>query len=93
MLVVAGSILPGLGNQYAAIGAWDTQLAKEAIRSDRADNLRRPADQDRDHGSHGAFDDQAGGFLDPAFLRTLPVTVKTFAAAAANTVRDRKRRR
>ena len=93
VLVVAGSILPGFGNQYAALGAWNTQLTEQTIRSDRPNNLHHPADQYRDHGAHGAFDDQAGGFLDPAFLRTLPVTVKTFAAAAVNTIRDRKRRR
>ena len=26
LLVVAGSLFPGLGNTYAALGAWDTQL-------------------------------------------------------------------
>ena len=38
---------PGLGNHYAALGAWDTQLTDQTIRPDRPDNLyqagrRRP---------------------------------------------------
>ena len=31
LLVLAGRLFPGLGNQYAAIGAWDTQLTSEPI--------------------------------------------------------------
>ncbi|MDQ6783183.1 MAG: SDR family oxidoreductase [Actinomycetota bacterium] len=92
MLVAAGSILPGLGNQYAAIGAWDTQLTDQKIDPARPDNLRQPADHDHDHGAHGIFDDKAGGLLDPDFLKTLPTTAKTFAAATKNTVADRARR-
>lgn len=92
MLVAAGSILPGLGNQYAAIGAWDTQLTDQPVSHDRPDNLRKPVDSDSDHGAHGIFDHQAGGFLDPVFLKTLPTTAKTFATATKNTVKDRTRR-
>ncbi|MGI8753534.1 MAG: SDR family oxidoreductase [Acidimicrobiales bacterium] len=92
MLVAAGSILPGLGNQYAAIGAWDTQLTDQAVSQDRPDNLRKPVDSDSDHGAHGIFDHQAGGFLDPVFLKTLPTTARTFATATKNTVKDRARR-
>ncbi|HEY6472607.1 MAG TPA: SDR family oxidoreductase [Acidimicrobiales bacterium] len=92
LLVAAGQLLPGVGNQYAALGAWDTQLTDQPIASDRPDNLRHPVDVDRDHGAHGIFDDRAGGFTDPAFLKTLPDAAKTFVVAAANTIRDRTRR-
>jgi short-subunit dehydrogenase len=92
LLVAAGQVMPGLGNQYAAIGAWDTQLTNQPIESPRIDNLRHPVDNERDHGAHGMFDDRAGGFTDPAFLKTLPAAAKTFSIAVGHTVRDKTRR-
>ena len=93
MLVAAGQIAPGFGNHFAALAAWDAQLAPAKIASDRPDNLRHPADDGRDAGSHGIFDDQAGGFLDPHFLKTLPKTARTFVSAAVATARDRPQHR
>jgi hypothetical protein len=90
VLVLAGRLFPGLANQYAAIGAWDTQLTSQPIAADRPDNLYRPADADEDHGAHGIFDDQAGGALDPSFLSSLPSTARTFAIALRRTI-DEKR--
>jgi hypothetical protein len=92
LLVAAGSVVPGLGNHYAALGAWDTQLTDQPIGPGRPDNLRHPADDDRDAGSHGIFDDKAGGFLDPSFLKTLPNAGRTFVAAGVANARDRTRR-
>jgi hypothetical protein len=83
LLVLAGRLFPGLGNQYAALGAWSTQLTSERISADRPVNLYEPADAERDHGAHGQFDHMAGGFLDPSYLKTLPTTVKTFVTALA----------
>lgn len=91
MLVAVASVAPGLGNQYAAIGAWNSQLTDQPLRGDRPSNLYEPADREVDHGAHGSFDDEAGGFLDPSFLRSLPETGKTFCLAVANTVRDKQR--
>lgn len=56
LLILAGQIAPGLGNQYAAIGAWDTQLTSQEVNPNRPINLRHPVDMDHDHGSHGAFE-------------------------------------
>ena len=92
MLVAAGSMFPGLGNQYAALGAWSSQLTDRASDSDRAVNLWEPADAERDAGAHGIFDDQAGGFMDPSFLKTLPHTAKLFGKAVARTVAEKRRR-
>ena len=92
MLVAAGSVFPGLGNQYAAIGAWSSQLTSKEAGSDRRVNLWEPADEDRDAGAHGIFDDRAGGFMDPSFLRTLPHTAKLFGKAVARTVAEKRRR-
>jgi NAD(P)-dependent dehydrogenase (short-subunit alcohol dehydrogenase family) len=90
ILVVAGRLFPGLGNQYAALGAWDTQLTDEAIGPDRPDNLYKPADNEVDRGAHGIFDDKAGGFFDPSFVRSLPKTARTFAVAFGRTAREKR---
>jgi NAD(P)-dependent dehydrogenase (short-subunit alcohol dehydrogenase family) len=92
LLVAAGQIAPGLGNHYAALGAWDSQLAGLPIGSDRPDNLNHPADDEHDAGAHGIFDSKAGGFFDPSFLKTLPQAGRTFLAAAIADARDRPRR-
>lgn len=92
LLVAAGQIAPGLGNHYAALGAWDTQLADLPIGRDRPDNLNQPADDKEDAGAHGIFDDKAGGFFDPSFLKALPQAGRTFLVAALADARDRSRR-
>lgn len=90
MLAMAASLVPGFGNQFAAIGAWDSQLTSHPVSPDRAVNLHQPVDDEDDHGAHGSFDDQAGGFWDPSFLKSLPQTAKTLLRAAANTAADKK---
>jgi len=91
LLVVAGRLFPGLGNQYAARGAWDTQLTDEPITADRPVNLYGPVDNDQDHGAHGQFDHMAGGFLDPSYLKTLPATARTFVTALARDLTGKRR--
>ncbi len=63
LLVLAGRLFPGLGNQYAALGAWSTQLTSDPISPDRRVNLSRPVDHDRDFGAHGSFDGGPAGSL------------------------------
>jgi NAD(P)-dependent dehydrogenase (short-subunit alcohol dehydrogenase family) len=92
LLVLAGQIAPGLGNHYAALGAWESQLTSEPIKADRPNNLRGALDDARDVGAHGIFGDKAGGFLDPSFLKTLPNAARTFAAAVVRDARDRPAR-
>jgi short-subunit dehydrogenase len=92
LLVAAGQLAPGFGNHYAALGAWESQLTDQTIDPDRPDNLRRALDDDNDAGARGIFDDQAGGFFDPSFLKTLPKTGRTLFAAAVATLRDHRHR-
>lgn len=92
LLVAAGSICPGLANQYAALGAWDAQLTSQPVSPTQRVNLYHSADADADAGAHGIFDDRAGGFWDPAFLRTLPRTARTFTTAAVRTIAEKRRR-
>ena len=88
VLVWAGRLWPGLANQYAGQAAWEAQLTDQALAPDRKANLYAPVDTDADWGSRGGFDDGAGGFWDPSFLRTLPATagrlVRAFSATAAD---------
>jgi NAD(P)-dependent dehydrogenase (short-subunit alcohol dehydrogenase family) len=88
MLVLMDSLFPGLGNHYAAIGAWDTQLTELPVAATRISNLEHAGDGGADAGAHGIFDDKAGGVLDPSFLRTLPSTAVTFVRAMGRTVKD-----
>ena len=83
---------PGLGNNYAALGAWESQLTDVPISPDRKANLREPVDAVRDHGAHGMFDDRAGGLLDPSFLRSLPGVVRMFVAAWRRTTETKVHR-
>jgi NAD(P)-dependent dehydrogenase (short-subunit alcohol dehydrogenase family) len=92
MLVIAAKFVPGLGNQYAAIGAWDTQLTSQHVKPDRPSNLRHPVDHDEDHGPHGSFGNKSGGFWDPSFIKSLPSTAKTFMQASGRTLREKARR-
>jgi NAD(P)-dependent dehydrogenase (short-subunit alcohol dehydrogenase family) len=92
LLVAAGQVVPGVGNHYAALAAWESQLADLPLQDDRPDNLNHPADARKDVGSHGIFDHKAKGFFDPSFLRTLPNAGLTFLKAVLADARDRPRR-
>jgi short-subunit dehydrogenase len=76
LVVTIAKLMPGVANQYAALGAWETQLTDEPVSTDRPFNLSKPLDDDCDHGSHGIFEKQAHGFFDPGFLKSLPKTAK-----------------
>jgi short-subunit dehydrogenase len=88
LLVAAASVFPGLATQYAAVGAWDSQLTDEAVPPDRPANLWHPVDEDEDKGAHGIFDAKAGGVRNPEFVASLPSNAKNFGLAAARATRD-----
>jgi len=56
--VIADKFVPGLLDRYLARTGYDSQQTGEITKPD-AQNLWKPADEDRDFGSHGAFDDKA----------------------------------
>ena len=82
MLVVMDSFFPGVGNHFASLGAWNSQLTKQPVEPDRPSNLREPADSDLDFGGHGVFDSKARGVRDPSFLVTLPKMAVTYVRAS-----------
>ncbi len=90
-IVAVGSVAPGLANHFAAISGITSQLTDWPISPDRTANLRSPVDQGTDFGSHGAFDDRAGGVLDPNFLSNLPTTASQFARSLRALAKDKVR--
>ena len=92
ILVFVAQLVPGFGNQYAAIGAWESQLTSQTVSPDRPSNLYAPADVHTDHGAHGEFDHDAHGFFTPSFLKTLPQTALMACRAASSTIKEKKPR-
>jgi hypothetical protein len=91
-VLVAGSrLVPGLGDQFAARGAWDEQLSDRPVQPSRPCNLRAPSDNETDFGALGTFGNEAGGFFTPSFLASLPTAAREFAQAAAATCAERIR--
>jgi short-subunit dehydrogenase len=90
VFVLLGSVMPGFANQYAARGAWDSQLTSQPIDDTRPSNLFSACDVDRDFGAHGIFDDQSRGALDPSFWRGTPTMLADFVHAAAATWSERR---
>ena len=88
-LVAAARATPGLGNHFAAIGAWDEQLEDQPLQPDRPVNLYEPADGGEDYRAHGTFGERAKGFWTPSFLATLPKAAREFGRAAAANARER----
>ncbi|HVV38200.1 MAG TPA: SDR family oxidoreductase [Acidimicrobiales bacterium] len=86
-LTILARATPQLAVNLGAFGAWEGQFTDELRRPDDPVNLYKPADDDRDFGAHGRFDAIAGGFLDPAYLKTLPKNAATLARAATHTAR------
>jgi len=93
LLVAAAQVAPNLGNHYAAIGAWESQMTDEPVRPDRPVDLRTPVDDAHDHGAHGRFDARAKGVRDPSFLKSLPTAADNFVRAACRAGADSVRAR
>jgi hypothetical protein len=89
LVVLAGRFVPGVGNHYAALDAWGSQLTDQPADPNRPSNLHHPVDEDDDHGTHGIFDGQARGVLEPSFLTTLPHAGATVVRAAGQELAER----
>jgi NAD(P)-dependent dehydrogenase (short-subunit alcohol dehydrogenase family) len=90
LLVWGARAIPGVGNQFAALGAWDEQLSDVCADPHRPSNLVDPVDETDDGGAHGIFDDRASGVVTPSFLRSLPRAAQNFARAVRATAHERK---
>lgn len=54
--LLANAVAPGLLDRYLARTGFSSQQTREPRDPDQPANLWRPADEDHDHGAHGAFD-------------------------------------
>ncbi|HWD95563.1 MAG TPA: SDR family oxidoreductase [Acidimicrobiales bacterium] len=88
MLVVMDQLLPGVGNHFASLAAWNGQMTKNDVQVNRPSNLWTAVDSDVDYGGHGIFDKRARGMKDPSFLITLPKIAVTYIRACELTIRE-----
>jgi hypothetical protein len=49
--------LPGFGDHYLARTGYKSQMRDQSRDPNQPDNLFAPADEEKDYGAHGAFDD------------------------------------
>jgi short-subunit dehydrogenase len=92
-VVVAGSKLaPSVLSHYAARTGVASQQTDEPAAPGRPGNLWSAADEAEDHGARGSFGHQAGGALDPSFLKSLPETLADLLASAIDAARARAAR-
>jgi len=73
----------------AARTAVEGQITDEPIRPPRPENLRAPADDDRDYGAEGRFGSEAHGMLDPQFWKSSPSTIRNLVGAIVDATADR----
>lgn len=94
LLIELDKLAPGVLDHYAARAAFDAQQTDEPVDPRLDGNLVEARDDDRDHGAHGGFDDQASGMRSPSFLVTLPGVaadvVRAVVARAREAVSDRR---
>jgi len=57
--IIGQRLIPGFVDHYLAHKGFQSQQSDRPLPSHRPDNLYSPVDEDRDHGSHGMYDDQA----------------------------------
>jgi len=57
--LIANSVAPGLLDRYLGATGFKSQQTQDPVDPQRPDNLWDPADQDKDFGAHGVFDDEA----------------------------------
>lgn len=59
IVVNANKFVPGLGDRYLALTGYRSQMRDEPRDPNQPDNLFEPADETKDYGAHGAFDDRS----------------------------------
>ena len=92
VLVAAGRMFPGAREPVRRPRRLERSAHLSAGGPGHKVNLYKPMDADSDHGAHGSFDDRAGGFFDPSFLKSLPTIVRTLATAVLRTTAEKSRR-
>lgn len=79
LTLLANAVVPGLLDRYLARTGFDAQQTDAHPRPEGHGNLFAPADETKDYGAHGVFDEQAHSFDPQIWASRHPVA----AAAAA----------
>lgn len=87
LVLGATKVFPSILSHYAARTGVDAQLRDDEVPPDRPSNLWKPANDERDQGMRGSFDDETGGVLERDFLVTIPKSATDFAKAAVDFAR------
>jgi short-subunit dehydrogenase len=81
----ANKFFPGLVDRYLAATGFESQQVDEERRPDRPDNLWEPADEERDFGARGRFDEQSNDSSPHLWMtrhrRAIGVVAASLAAA------------
>jgi short-subunit dehydrogenase len=59
MVILGNKVAPSLADRYLARTGYGSQQTGDPVDPDRPDNLFEPADEEKDRGAHGIFDQQA----------------------------------
>jgi hypothetical protein len=57
--IMVQKIVPRIGDLWLALTGYKSQQTQQPLSPNRPDNLYRPADEAKDYGAHGEFDDKA----------------------------------
>lgn len=91
LIVLGAQVAPDVIAHYAARTGIDSQQTAQPVEPGRPSDLWEPVDTDHDVGSHGVFDDRAGGVMIPAFLRSVPGALAMLVTSAAAAASERRR--
>lgn len=88
-VVIGTRLFPSVVLHFVARTAVEDQQTDEPIEPDRPSNLRTPLDEAEPWPSGGRFAEEATGVFHPDFLRSVPATLASLAAAALAAARHR----
>ncbi len=81
--LIANTVAPGLLERYLGATGFDGQQTQVPVDPDRPANLWEPADQERDFGAHGVFDDRSHGSSSQWWITSHRRSVYVAGVAAA----------
>ncbi|MET8404561.1 SDR family oxidoreductase [Streptomyces sp900116325] len=81
--ILANKIAPGLLDRYLARTGYDSQQTDQPDNAQRRHNLWAPADDEKDYGAHGDFDDQSSARAPQLWLSHHPALAAALLAGAA----------
>lgn len=72
IVIQANKLVPGFGDRYLGKTGFKSQQTSQPADPNAPNNLWEPVDDDKDHGSHGTFDDRAASQSQQLWINTHP---------------------